>query len=1684
MDKLITSTYFSGPLSALRLIPDEEINESAIYRAMIYSSMFNQLDNYNYLVTQAIKSLLCGEYVRNNNIVDVKDIIVEFPNYSLDSKKKILMRPLFARSTGQNYMCRVHAVCTIYDANNKNNFGTSTEFLGFLPCMVGSSRCITGYKPDWVPSLDEWKHSLGEAIPPGYFIRNGHDVAMLLTVRQSTDTILITRDKKGKILTRVTEFTKGETTVIRMIEGKNKASIKMLCSHIPKKNKKDKHYPIFVVYYILLSKEIFNINKITESILSFAPKNERPYIKAYLLTSINKFENLLQPNESGRIDKDKCIKEYIFKKNTLVKDSRHLSEEENRFSIDGIRNILFREILPSVTINNSGDLYKKIATLSLIVCEHIRACIGVRPLDNIDHCKNKKLDDFFRILEQYIIRKLKPAIITKTPFVKWYTGKKDSGENIVEPLKEESFPLILSTYAKANVTADDRNKSFAIRQVQTTGYGPFDPVNTSEGKRCGMTSHISICTRISWNSEYIPDLLDPINALSENLFFSSESGYIFLYEEDDTAKFLTKKIRNEETTIYLTVECCGHMINYFYEKNSPVKFRKYNSCIIIGNVDLLDPEDIEKFTLEYSKDIYCVLFYEDQDLKKLRAAEGQVYISKKDAISLMKKHGKNIERTEDRIIEFVYPREEKEKEDETQKEEDETKTEEGTHKIATFFNNSIKMNVDKNTANYLSFCLSLLNENCCTFPNNKYNHMFIANNKISCIQGKDNLPYPQILWYDPKYVVSTIKGYIRSEILPIDTCVYASERKIYYRYDSGRMLCPFLILDEDGNLILDQKPEIAQKWNGKKLIDYSNVKNNVKELFREGIMEYVDMKYLDMTFIADSVTECRRFTALRRLLNNTNLENSDPYFEKSPGNVYFNEDISFVKIHKKKYNIVFAAEKQKENQVNYNDELFAYYKFPYTLYKPFEKEIIVLEQEDDTTKRDGFDLCYYDGEKIVWIKENINFFDEMYNGNQIIDVRFKNSRIKEVYIEQFQDKVVLVDVNLTKIKNTGKKFFTIEENGKISWKKSILEGNNLIEDDRIGKFYYQTEQKEMLIPVTELMTYEHFDLNGEKEYFDKLEKKNEPNDRECDFLMTFRRNQEHLDQIDLTRLEENGYVSEIFNFLRSKYVQFRKKSNIYKIMRYLNYRFKFTHCPIDPNIIYSAAANLSIKANHNQGPRFTYQCQMIKQSLSIVDPVYFSRFSAAKQAMQAEQNLVESIAEEPLYGVTIASSVTGIVATMTDEYGYEDALTVSEEFVFRYAKPSIITIIEKDEDSGKFSEYISYPKDDKGCEKKGYKYRHLDENGLPRYGSVIEVGDCICGMMRKSGQNVSEISVYAKVGHEGVVVQILGMVNEDGKNTKMTHIKILNKRNSILGSKIAGRHAQKGTLCHVNKAEDQFGENIKVPGYYLTGGDFSFLEQIVGEDIVKAVAEGKLKFKVVGSDHMPKIVSGPNAGCAIDIVFSPFSYPSRMTMGMNYEKMGSKAALRLQRKMDGTNFHKNQISMFEQVLADNGLDKHGCEMLAHSDGEIIMDVTTGKPLRVYICPCSYKKLRHDPDDKISIRHIGKRDPVTDQGVHGRQEEGAQRVGEMEKDALMSQKAAALALERLMYASDVYHAVFCKACGRASSESNLETKACKMCNSQNSLVIMTQTRIFRLVCQYLEACGISIKMLDPRSEHGV
>jgi hypothetical protein len=91
---------------------------------------------------------------------------------------------------------------------------------------------------------------------------------------------------------------------------------------------------------------------------------------------------------------------------------------------------------------------------------------------------------------------------------------------------------------------------------------------------------------------------------------------------------------------------------------------------------------------------------------------------------------------------------------------------------------------------------------------------------------------------------------------------------------------------------------------------------------------------------------------------------------------------------------------------------------------------------------------------------------------------------------------------------------------------------------------------------------------------------------------------------------------------------------------------------------------------------------------------------------------------------------------------------------------------------------------------------------------------------------------------------------------------------------------------------------------------------------------------------------------------------------------------------------------------------------------------TGEQLRsdIYIGPTYYMRLKHMVKDKINYRARGPRTALTRQTVQGRANDGGLRVGEMERDAIISHGAAGFLSESFLVRGDEYYMAVCNKTG--------------------------------------------------------
>lgn len=177
-------------------------------------------------------------------------------------------------------------------------------------------------------------------------------------------------------------------------------------------------------------------------------------------------------------------------------------------------------------------------------------------------------------------------------------------------------------------------------------------------------------------------------------------------------------------------------------------------------------------------------------------------------------------------------------------------------------------------------------------------------------------------------------------------------------------------------------------------------------------------------------------------------------------------------------------------------------------------------------------------------------------------------------------------------------------------------------------------------------------------------------------------------------------------------------------------------------------------------------------------------------------------------------------------------------------------------------------------------------------------------------------------------------------------------------------------------------------------------------------------------------------GIVPDLIFNPHGFPSRMTVGMMIEFIAGKAAMVNGRVYDSTPFVFDEgypaDEHFGKVLKEAGLNYHGYERMYSgiSGEELEADIFFG--------PVYYQRLRHMVYDKFQARaDKGPIDPYTQQPVKGRARGGGVRMGEMERDGLISHGCAFIARDRLFHCSDFYKTRICTVCGSVLSVSKVK-----------------------------------------------
>jgi len=157
-----------------------------------------------------------------------------------------------------------------------------------------------------------------------------------------------------------------------------------------------------------------------------------------------------------------------------------------------------------------------------------------------------------------------------------------------------------------------------------------------------------------------------------------------------------------------------------------------------------------------------------------------------------------------------------------------------------------------------------------------------------------------------------------------------------------------------------------------------------------------------------------------------------------------------------------------------------------------------------------------------------------------------------------------------------------------------------------------------------------------------------------------------------------------------------------------------------------------------------------------------------------------------------------------------------------------------------------------------------------------------------------------------------------------------------------------------------------------------------------------------------------------------------MTIGQFIETMGVKVAVELGAMLDSTPFSsQNRIGELKDIMLKLGMHPYGHELMYNGQtGEMI-------EAEIFIGPTYYLRLKLMTEDKINYRSTGPRKLLTKQPVEGRADGGGLRIGEMERDGLISHGVSRFVQESMMERSDKHEILFQPETGYLDSTAELE-----------------------------------------------
>ena len=485
---------------------------------------------------------------------------------------------------------------------------------------------------------------------------------------------------------------------------------------------------------------------------------------------------------------------------------------------------------------------------------------------------------------------------------------------------------------------------------------------------------------------------------------------------------------------------------------------------------------------------------------------------------------------------------------------------------------------------------------------------------------------------------------------------------------------------------------------------------------------------------------------------------------------------------------------------------------------------------------------------------------------------------------------------------------------------------------------------------------------------------------------------------------------------------------------------KYSHCEIHTSAIFGVLASCIPFPDHNQAPRNTYQCAMGKQAMGVYATNFDKRMDKTSYVLTyPSRPLVDTRLMNMIKLNKIPSGTQIHVAIMSHTgYNQEDSVLINKGSIDRGLFAATIYHTEKDEDKNIIRDEIirCKPNPAKTKSVKFGNYDKLNTQGFIPENSLVENRDVIIAKIVPIKENRNDPTKTIKYEDQSKTFRTTeetyidkNYTGRNGDGYNFAKVRIRTFRKPVLGDKVSSRHGQKGTV-----------------GNIIPECDMPFTKD----------------------------------GMRPDIIINPHAIPSRMTIGQLKETLLGKVLLELGLFGDGTSFGNLDIKTIATQLQNQGYESYG--------NEVLYDGLSGQQMEtdIFIGPVFYQRLKHMVNDKQHSRSIGPMVNLTRQPAEGRSRDGGFRIGEMERDVMLSHGISRFCKERLYDVSDKYSVHICKKCGMIASYNDGKKQSfhqdtftihrCNTCDNTTDFAKVNLPYAYKLMSQELQTINVSPRII--------